>query len=542
MVSIGAASAPAAVASLNLEQVGGVFKEGTFVTSTPDDPNRVLVVERPGTIEEVNGDTTSVFLDLTEQVAYAEDFSGFEKGLFSIAFAPDYATSHAFYAIYTSKPDGEIELDEFKTDESGAAIKASGRQVLTIPHPTIHHYGGQLQFGPEGDLYISVGDGSVDVAPANLTASQNLDSLLGKILRIDPHQDGVSPYTIPADNPFVGEAGKRGEIWSYGFRNPWRFSFDSANGALAIGDVGNEAREELDYTLPAGGEPAGRGLNYGWPCREGAAESAFSPTAADGCPLAGSFTDPVLTYGHEPIDGSSASACAVMGGYVAHDPSLGDVDGRYLYADLCTAQIRSFVPGSPLTTDRLEATVPPVGSQAGSPDSFGEDSCGRIYVATSLGRVFRLAGAEPRDCAAPSGEEPSGEAPLPPHPPTAVEAQPAIPAAPPIPTGTIVPRVTLTVTHRPRRPHGWFSLRARVTPCPAGGEGSVALRRGNRLLATRILGPDCQASFRVRPGDAALVAAAAAEPGYSAASSPELTISTPPPRHRPAKGHRGRLS
>ena len=556
MAWIGVVSAPAALASINLEQVGGVFEEATFVTSPPDGPNRVLVVERPGKIEEVNGDTTSPFLDLTGEVAYANDFSGFEKGLFSIAFAPDYATSHAFYAIYTSEPNGEIELDEFKTDESGTAIEASRRQVLTIPHPTIHHYGGQLQFGPEGDLYISVGDGSVDVAPADLTASQNLDSLLGKILRIDPRPDGFGdPYTIPADNPFVGETGKRGEIWSYGFRNPWRFSFDSANGALAIGDVGNEAREEVDYTLPAGGEPAGRGVNYGWPCREGASVSAFSPTAEDGCPLApGSFTDPTFTYGHEPIEGSSASACAVMGGYVAHDPSLGDVDGRYLYADLCTAQIRSFVPGNPVATDRPEAVVPPVGSKAGSPDSFGEDSCGRIYVATSLGRVFRLAGAEPRECAPPSGEEPgeeepagegsAGEIPNSPPPATAVGAGPTTVAAATAPAGTVVPAVKLAVVNRPRHPHGWFTLRARVTPCPPDDDGAIVLRRGGRALATHALGPGCLASFRVRPGDAALIATAVAEPGYAAASSAPLRISTPPPGHRSprAAAARGRFS
>ncbi len=401
------AVAPTASAALNLEPIGESFDEPTFVTSPPGDANALFVTERSGDIKKVEAGTVSVFLDLQDRIEYVRnDFCCFEKGLLSMAFAPDYSQSHAFYVDYirqksAAETSGDIRVEEFKTNEAGEAIPESGRPVLTIPHPTIHHFGGQLEFGPEGDLYISVGDGSVNVEPASIEEPQNLNSLLGKILRIDPHESEGQPYTIPAGNPFAGEAERRAEIWAYGFRNPWRFSFDAENGALTVGDVGNSEREEIDYVLPEGGNPAGRGLNFGWPCREGLMASNFGPTAEDGCPLAeGTYTEPIFDYEHVPIDGSPQSACAIMGGYVAHDPSLGEADGRYIYADLCTGQVRSI--GLDGKGDRLETTVPiPAGKTSGSPESLGQDSCGRIYVATALGFVYRLSGPTATDCTPP---------------------------------------------------------------------------------------------------------------------------------------------
>ena len=416
--AVALASAPAASAALSLEPIGESFDEPTFVTSPPGEPNELFVTERSGDIKKVEAGTTSVFLSLADRIEYVRnDFCCFEKGLLSMAFAPDYSQSHAFYVDYirektATEPSGDIEVEEFKTNSAGEAIPESGRPVLSIPHPTIHHYGGQLEFGPEGDLYISVGDGSVNVEPASIEEPQNLNSLLGKILRIDPHESEGQPYTIPAGNPFVGEAGKRAEIWAYGFRNPWRFSFDAENGALTVGDVGNVEREEIDYVRPQGETPAGRGLNFGWPCHEGLMTSNFGPTAEDGCPLAeGTYTDPIFDYEHVPIDGSPQSACAIMGGYVAHDPSLGEANGRYIYADLCTGQVHSI--GLDGAGDRLEATVPiPAGKTSGSPESLGQDSCGRIYVATALGAVYRLGGQTATDCTPPdlAASLPSGPA------------------------------------------------------------------------------------------------------------------------------------
>jgi hypothetical protein len=249
------------------------------------------------------------------------------------------------------------------------------RQVLLIPHSLGEENGGQLQFGPDGMLYVGTGDN------ATPGAAQDLSSLLGKVLRVDPRASGPAPYTVPADNPFAGSP-----VWSYGLRNPWRFSFDRLTGDLWIGDVGASAREEIDFA-PA--PSSGRGMNFGWDCREG--------TIAGPGDCTGSFVEPILDYDHEP----HATHCAITGGYVVRDQSLGDLYGRYLYADACGDEIRSLVPSAPASTDRSEDL------KLDLPSSFGEDSCGRLYV-TSLhgGEVSRFEGASPASCAA-DGPAPS---------------------------------------------------------------------------------------------------------------------------------------
>ena len=253
---------PAAASAATLEPVG-TFNQPVYVTSQPDDPERLFVVEQPGDVELVTPTATTTFLDIEDLV-----LAGGEQGLLSIAFAPDFASSNLFYAYYVNNA-GDLEIDEFRA--AGDTVDpATRRVVLTIPHPTHgNHNGGQLQFGPDGHLYAATGDGGGGGDPGE--NAQNLQSLLGKLLRIDPRQAGTAPYSVPADNPFVGTAndppgGARDEIWSYGFRNPWRFSFDRYTGDLLIGDVGQGSWEEVDYRPADIGR--GRGDNFGWDCRE----------------------------------------------------------------------------------------------------------------------------------------------------------------------------------------------------------------------------------------------------------------------------------
>jgi Ca2+-binding RTX toxin-like protein len=240
---------------------------------------------------------------------------------------------------------------------------------------TCQHNGGQLQFGPDGYLYISSGD-SYDYS-----VSQDLDSLLGKILRISPRPGpGGEPYTSPGTNPFAGVSGAD-EIWSYGVRNPWRFSFDRQTGDFILADVQDNTTEEFDY-VPA--PNAARGLNFGWSACEG--WSVYGNTTP--CNLAGA-TAPAYTYPH--TDGR----CAMMGGYVVRDYSLADLYGRYLFADLCTGQFYSAHLAAPATTD-----VQPTSLHATTPVTFGEDACGRVYVAELGGNVFRLKSESGGTCAA----------------------------------------------------------------------------------------------------------------------------------------------
>ncbi len=365
------AAAPASAATL---QEVGRFASPVFVTSDPNDAKRLFVVEQGGTIRLIAGGSTNTFLDITTLTLCCG-----ERGLLSMAFAPDFASSGRFYVYYTSRPNGDIQIDEFVS--SGNAVDpATRRPVLTVPHgQASNHNGGQIQFGPDGYLYIGTGDGGG--GGDSFHNAQNLNALLGKLLRIDPRPSGGAPYGVPADNPFAGAVAGADEIWSYGLRNPFRFSFDRQTGALSIGDVGQNLIEEIDY------EPqpqAGRGDNFGWSCREGSAPFATSDPL---CVGATGFTDPIHEYSH------SGGGCSVTGGYVARDPSLGDLAGRYVYSDNCDGQIRSLVPGLPRASgDRSENL------NVARPSSFGEDACGHLYVASLNGAVSRFVGDSPSTC------------------------------------------------------------------------------------------------------------------------------------------------
>jgi glucose/arabinose dehydrogenase len=338
------------------------------VTGAPGYPKLLFIVEQPGSVRVVKGGhkVGHAFLNIRGMVGY----DGGERGLLSIAFPPDYAQSGRFY-VFFNDDQGDIQVMQFTRRSATRARRSSGRVVLEINHrANSNHNGGQLQF--LGDLlYVSTGDGGGGGDPPN--NAQNLDSLLGKILRIHPSAGGG--YTVPNDNPFVGRAG-RDEIYSYGLRNPWRFSFDTGGSGgpyIAIGDAGQDRFEEVDYERVA----AASGANFGWDALEG-----FGPYTGEdsGTPDPGGTTKPIFVY-RTHSDGN----CTIVGGYVVRAPGLGGLRGRYLYADFCAGQLRSLKPG-PGRASQDRAT----GIQVDSPTSFGEDNRGRIYVCSLEGPVYRL--------------------------------------------------------------------------------------------------------------------------------------------------------
>jgi glucose/arabinose dehydrogenase len=354
--------APAGQGGVKLRRIGS-FELPTYVAGAPGFPRLLFVVEQQGRIMVVRRGRKSTFLDIRGLVG----FDGGERGLFSVAFPPDYKRSGRFYVDYTDN-EGDIRVDQFRRRTATHAARGSRRLVLQVPHrANANHNGGQLQFH-RGLLYVGNGDGGSGGDPPN--NAQNLDQLLGKVLRLDPRPRGG--YRVPRDNPFVGRAG-RDEIFSYGLRNPWRFSFDRDR--IVIADVGQSRFEEVDYETLAGA----RGANFGWDAFEGFARydcGALCPNG--GTPDPGGTRKPIFAYGR-------SSGCTVIGGYVARDPRLPSLRGRYLYSDLCDGTIRSFAPHlSGAGGDRsLGLSVP-------SPTSFGRDTHGRIYVCSGSGPVYRL--------------------------------------------------------------------------------------------------------------------------------------------------------
>ena len=362
----------------------GDFSSPVYVTAPLGDTSRVFVVEQGGTVKLVKGGATATFLDVTGKVE-----SGGERGLLSIAFPLDYATSGLFYVYYTANsPLGQITIEEHRVDPANPdkADPSYARPLVTIPHDQqANHNGGQLQFGPDGALYAGTGDGGdggdpsgngQDITPGapgavgTVPHRVNHDYRLGKLLRIDP---ATGAFTI----------------FSYGLRNPWRFSFDRTTGDLIIGDVGQGAYEEVDFA-PAPGN--GAGSNYGWNTYEGA--HTYPGGASAGA--AGGTVLPVVEYPHDP-------ACSITGGYVVRDPALPELAGTYLYGDNCTGDIT----GAMLPAGTTRA----LGLNVANVTSFGEDACGRVYAASLGGAVYRFAGSGA--CAGPApfvGRLPAGVA------------------------------------------------------------------------------------------------------------------------------------
>jgi hypothetical protein len=358
----GGSKAKLAAGHLHLVKVGS-FDQPVYVTAPPQDTHRLYVVEQGGTIRVVkNGRKLArPFLDIRPRVV-----SGGEQGLLSMAFAPDYARSKRLWVYFTNRR-GYEEIDEFRAASADRADPRSARTTLIQPDHESNHNGGQLQFGRDGYLYAGLGDGggANDQHGARGNA-QNLGSLLGKIIRIRPRAGGG--YSVPASNPFVGRAGARGEVYSYGLRNPWRFSFDRRTGDMVIGDVGQNAVEEIDFRWHG----TAKGVNFGWRPWEGRRRNFDEPAAG--------AVFPQLQKLH------SDGWCSIIGGYVVRDRALGSLYGRYLYGDNCNSDIRS-VKLSQTRASGDRAT----GLRVPGTSSFGEDARGRVYITSLTGPVYRLA-------------------------------------------------------------------------------------------------------------------------------------------------------
>lgn len=349
-----------------------------YLTHAGDDSERLFVVEQRGKIRVIeNGELLEQpFLDISERLA-GEDW---EQGLLSVAFHPDYQSNGRFFIAYTAVEDGRVVLGEHVVSDDPNIASAEEASLLEVAQPSPQHNGGQLQFGPDGYLYLGLGDGEIAVAGSGRHANR-LDSLLGKILRLDVSEPGR--YRVPADNPFVGRNGAQPEIWAYGLRNPWRFSFDRDSGEAYVGDVGECCIEEISL-LEAGG-------NHGWPSREGSVcrtPTLFGWIKCHGLVIGQRLVPPLVEYGH--IDRDPSGGQSVTGGYVYRYDDGSALMGRYLFADFLTGRVWSlerqedggWVREELLDSDYLIS-------------SFGEDEQGRVYLMDwQSGTVFLLGMAQ----------------------------------------------------------------------------------------------------------------------------------------------------
>jgi glucose/arabinose dehydrogenase len=359
-----ALAAPASAGAAPTLVRAGDFAEPIFVTAPRSDFERLFVVEKAGTVRVIrNGQTLPTpFLDISGLVENDD-----ERGLLSIAFPPDYAGSGLFYVyLVANNPLGQLQIREFhRSSDPDRADAGNGRLVWSQDHnEAANHNGGTIEFGPDRMLWFATGDGGG--SNNEFGHARDLDSQLGKLLRIDPRPGNAGNYTVPAGNPF-GTA-----VWAYGLRNPFRFSFDLRGaGDLFIGDVGQSAREEIDRVRRSAG--LGKGADFGWPCREGLA------TGPGACDPASPYAPPIFDY-------AQASPRAVAGGVVVHDPGLPTLFGRYLYADTYEGVVRSMIPDFPAARDAKAAGLPARSAIV----NFGEDACGHVYVVSLAGSVDRI--------------------------------------------------------------------------------------------------------------------------------------------------------
>ena len=424
--------APAAAqAAPRFEPLDGTYDAPIYLTAPPRDATRVFVVEREGLVKVVRDGVVQAqpFIDLTGVVTT----SG-ERGLLSMAFPPDHETSGLAYT-YLTGPGGQLQIREHQRSAADPDTTVAGsRLVWSHDHATAdNHNGGQIQFGPDGLLWVAPGDGGGGNDAAN--NAQRLDTQLGKMLRIDPRPNANAGHSVPPDNPFAAQGdGAVDTIWSTGLRNPFRFSFDRVTGDLLIGDVGQGAREEVDFA-PFSAR-LGDGGDYGWRCREG---SIPTPGVA-ACEPRGPYIAPFFDY-------DRGSGRTVTGGVVVRDPGLPTLLGRYLYADFFSDELRSLAPGAAGGDDRATGLTGPEATRVAA---FGEDACGNVYVVSLDGPVSRLEDADDSGCVlAPAPRS------LPPRPVPVTTTPPPRPAGATPAADTSSPTVRARVSGRrtlvPRR-------------------------------------------------------------------------------------------
>lgn len=349
--------------AIELRQIVAGLSSPVFVANAGDGSRRLFVVEQPGTIKvlQPGASVPTTFLDIQARV-----LSSGERGLLGLAFHPLYGSNGRFFVFYTRTPDGTIVIAEYRVSNNPNVSGTSETVLLQIPHGSFaNHNGGMLAFGPGGYLYAGIGDGGSGNDPQN--NAQNIESLLGKLLRINVDQANAAagtPYTSPTGNPFLNAPG-RDEIFAYGLRNPWRFSFDRQTSQLWIGDVGQGAREEVNTPVVAG-------MNFGWRVYEG-----FVCTNVDTALCGNSYTRPLFDYAH------SGGRCSLTGGYVYRGTANTLPQGLYVYGDFCSGELFAWDSNSQSV---LLATGRDV-------SSFGEDEEGELYVVSNSGRISRIVGS-----------------------------------------------------------------------------------------------------------------------------------------------------
>ncbi|HEX7490585.1 MAG TPA: PQQ-dependent sugar dehydrogenase [Candidatus Limnocylindrales bacterium] len=361
---------PSGPVNISLKTIVSGLPSPIGVSVAPGDP-RLFVIGQAGKIVVVSGGkVTGTFLDISGRMSCCG-----ERGLLGLAFHPQYASNGRFFVRYTD-PAGDLRISEFRVGSDPNLADATSEQILmTIPHPNFgNHNGGRIAFGPDGYLYIGTGDGGSGGDPNN--HGQSLGTLLGKMLRIDvDHTSAGKPYAIPTDNPFVGRSGTLPEIFAYGLRNPYSFSFDRLNGDLWIGDVGQDLWEEVDRAPASAG--AGKGIDFGWSVMEG--NHCYKPSS--GCNTAG-LTPPLAEYSHGVSD---SIGCAIIGGYVYRGSAHPDLYGRYFFGDECSGRIWDLIAGGPAQQtpqELLSSGVNVVG--------WGEDSAGEVYMVGASGVLYQL--------------------------------------------------------------------------------------------------------------------------------------------------------
>ena len=371
-------------------RVAKVPAKAIYITQPKQEKNRLFVVNQKGFIHIIENEKTlkTPFLDISDRV-HGSLTPGSEEGLLGLAFHPDYADNGYFYVNYVNKNDSTIVSRFSTSDEINLADKDSEKRILAIPQPYGNHNGGHMAFGPkDGFLYIGLGDGGKWGDPFN--NAQDLNTLLGSILRIDI--DNGEPYSIPKDNPFLGQGYKKEEIFCYGLRNPWRFSFDRETNDLIIGDVGQDLWEEINWTS----WEESRGGNFGWRTME--ANHCYNPE--DFCDTTGLIM-PVHEYPNNAaymkiligMDDKEATGCSVTGGYVYRGKDIQHLWGTYIFGDYCTGRVWSFKlrDGKPTAFTNVRKEIKR--NSKNVPifiSSFGEDNFGELYVVDYLGAVYKF--------------------------------------------------------------------------------------------------------------------------------------------------------